>query len=187
MVETLIAAAVGALIGVGSTLITDFVRTRRDLDQKWVDTKRFIYVRFLVAMTQAHSRMKVAALEQLSATEKQRAVRAAFHDDPQHAEAKAILREMFITAPDSVSQLANETYYCLRAIRDTLSLPSVTDAGPEYRAVNRPFWDKISELQRVMRDDLHPGPRHHRHRKELLEVSESKEEADPALTLLEKP
>lgn len=67
---TLTAAAAGAVIGVGSTLITDSVRARRDLDQKWIETKRLVYVRFLVALTQAHSRIKVAAFENLPAPEK---------------------------------------------------------------------------------------------------------------------
>ncbi len=96
----------GAVIGVGSTLITDSVRARRDLDQKWADTKRLVYVRFLVALAQAHSRIKVAAFEQkLVSAEKQRAVSRAFHDDPQHAEAKAVLRELAITAPEHVYRL----------------------------------------------------------------------------------
>ena len=51
-IGTLTAAAVGAVIGVGSTLITDSVRARRDLDQKWIETKRLVYVRFLVALAQ---------------------------------------------------------------------------------------------------------------------------------------
>jgi hypothetical protein len=181
MVEALIAAVVGAVIGVGSTLITDSVRARRDLDQKWADTKRLVYVRFLVAMTQAHSRMKVVALGQFPAAEKERAVRAAFHDDPEHAEAKAVLRELAITAPDDVNRIAGETYECLRAIRDTLSRPSITSANPEYGVVNKPFWDKISALQGVMRADLQPGPRHPR--KELIQYKAVRTVEDNGLAI----
>ena len=78
---TLVAAAVGAVIGIGSTLMTDSVRARRDLDQKWVDTKRLVYVRFLEALAQAHSRITVAALQGLAGAERRQAVHHAFHND----------------------------------------------------------------------------------------------------------
>jgi hypothetical protein len=155
---TLAAAAAGAVIGVGSTLITDSVRARRDRDQRWIDTKRLIYARFLGALTQAHSRIKVAAAGEFSPAEKHKAVSQAFHDDPQHAEAKAILTELAITAPEHVHRLAVEVYECLRTIRDVLSQPSVTAAGTEFRLASKPFWDGIETLQNVMREDLQSGP-----------------------------
>jgi hypothetical protein len=179
-IETLLAAVVGAVIGVGSTLITDSVRARREVDQKWADTKRLVYVRFLMAMAQAHSRMKVAALEQLGPAEKRRAVSAAFHDDPQHAEAKAILRELAITAPESVNLLAFETYDCLRAARNVLSMP-------EYRVASKPFWDKLSMLQDVMRDDLRPGSGHRRNEPTGYKATRPEEEAGQALMAADEP
>jgi hypothetical protein len=148
-VGTLTAAAVGAVIGVGSTLITDSVRARRDLNQKWIETKRLVYVRFLVALAQAHSRIKVAAAEGLSAAEKQRAVSRAFHDDPQHAEAKAVLRELAITAPEHVYRHALEVYGCPRVIRDTLFQPSITAADAEYRQASKPFWAGLDTLCKI--------------------------------------
>lgn len=161
-VGTLAAAALGAVIGVGSTLVTDSVRARRDLDQKWRDTKRLVYVRFLVALAQAHSRIKVAASEELSPTERQRAVHRAFHDDPEHAEAKAILRELAITAPEDVYRIALEVYGRLRIIRDVLLRPSITTAHVDYRQASRPFWTGIDTLQDVMREDLRSAVRHSR-------------------------
>lgn len=180
-VGTLIAAAVGAVIGIGSTLITDSARARRDLDQKWIDTKRLVYVRFLVALAQAHSRIKVTAFENLSPTEKQKAVSRAFHDDPQHAEAKAVLRELAITAPEHVYRLALEVYECLRVIRDVLFQPSITAADAEYRQASKPFWTRLDTLQDVMREDLRSGTR--RHRTELLRRRAMRtKETDPPLT-----
>jgi hypothetical protein len=175
-IQTLIAAVVGAVIGVGSTLITDFVRARRNADEKWTETKRLVYVRFLVAVTQAHSRIKVAALGEIDPAEKRKAVSAVFYDDPQKAEAKSILRELAITGPDYINRLANETYQCLRAIRDVLSRPSITADHPEYRAVSKPFWDSLGALQDAMRDDLQPTPPHHR--KQLLKAAPAPEVAD---------
>lgn len=154
---TLAAAAVGAVIGIGSTLITDSIRARRDRDQKWTDTKRLVYVRLLMALTQAHSRIKVAAAEDLSAAEKQQAVSRAFHDDPHHAEAKAVLTEIAVTAPEEIHRLAVEVYECLRAIRNVLFQPAITAADEEFGLASVPFWAGIETLQRVMREDLQPG------------------------------
>jgi hypothetical protein len=108
----------------------------------------------------------VAASEQLSSAEKQRAISHAFHDDPQHAEAKAVLRELAITAPEHVYRLALEVYECLRAIRDVLFQPSITAADDAYRQASKPFWTGLDTLQDVMREDLRSGKRYHR--KELL-------------------
>jgi hypothetical protein len=103
---TLAAAAVGAVIGIGSTLITDYARARRHLDQKWLDTRRLVYVHFLEALAQAHSRIVVVAFQGLPSAERRQAVHHAIHDDPQHAEVKSVLRELAITAPDPVYRLA---------------------------------------------------------------------------------
>lgn len=179
-VGTLVAAAVGAVIGVGSTLITDFVRARRDLDQKWLETKRLVYVRFLVALAQAHSRINVAAFEQLAPAEKKNAVHRAFHDDPQNAEAKAILRELAITAPEHIYRLALEVYECLRTIRDVLFQSTITAADAKYRQANKPFWTGLETLQDVMREDLRSGTRYHR--KDLLRRRATRtRETDPPL------
>lgn len=166
---TLIAAAVGAVIGVGSTLITDSVRARRELDQKWIDTKRLVYARFLVALAQAHSRITVTAFRNLSGPDRREAVHRAFHDDPQYSEAKSVLREIAITAPEYVYQVAADVYERLRIVRDVLAQESVTVDYAEYRKVGGPFFASLETLQNVMRDDLQPATRH-RH-KPLLKGS----------------
>jgi hypothetical protein len=157
---TLIAAAVGAVIGIGSTLITDSVRARRELDQKWVDTKRLVYARFLGALAQAHSRITVAAFRNLSGEERRGAVHEAFHDDPQYSEAKSVLRELAITAPEHVYKMAAEVYERLRIVRDVLAQESVTVDYAEYEKVNTPFFAGLEALQNLMRDDLRPAIRH---------------------------
>lgn len=157
---TLIAAAVGAVIGVGSTPITDSVRARRELDQKWLDTKRLVYARFLVALAQAHSRITVTAFRDLSGPERRGAVHEAFHDDPQYSEAKSVLRELAITAPEHVYRMAAEVYESLRIVRDVLAQESTAVDYSEFKKVNDPFFAGLEALQNVMRDDLQPSTRH---------------------------
>ncbi len=162
---TLVAAAVGAVIGIGSTLMTDSVRARRDLDQKWVDTKRLVYVRFLEALAQAHSRITVAALQGLAGAERRQAVHHAFHNDPRYSEAKSVLRELAITAPEHVYRLAVEVYERLRVVRDVLAQPSVTVSDAEYKQASDPFFARLDDLQDVMRADLQSTTHHHKTRR----------------------
>jgi hypothetical protein len=158
---TLAATAVGAVIGVGATLISDSVQARRDIDQKWLDTKRLVYVRLLEALAQAHSRITVAAFQGLCGTERRYAVHHAFHDDPRHSEAKSVLRELAITAPENVYRLASDVYQSLRVVRDILAEPSTIADNPEFRRANDSFFKNLENLQQLMRIDLKPAIRRH--------------------------
>jgi hypothetical protein len=156
---TLAAAALGAVFGVGTTLLADLVRSRRDLEQRWVDTKRLVYVSFLVALAQAHSRMVVAAFGGLPAPDRRQAVHQAFHSDPRHSEAKSVLRELAITAPDHVYRAAVPVYEQLRMVRDALAVQPITVDSDEYNDLTGPFFAQLESLQQVMRDDLQPTRR----------------------------
>ena len=46
---TLLAAGLGAVLGVGTTLLTDLVRSRRESNQRWTDVRREVYARALTA------------------------------------------------------------------------------------------------------------------------------------------
>jgi len=151
---TLAAAALGAVFGSGATLLTDAVRARREHNREWADTKRQVYTRFLVALTQAHSRIVVAAFKDQTAEERRQAVHEAFHRDPQHAEAKSVLRELAITAPDGVYTPASQVYERLRVMRDTLAQVTLTVDDQKYDDLNRSFFTSLEELQVTMRSDL---------------------------------
>ncbi|GAA3589051.1 hypothetical protein GCM10022295_83280 [Streptomyces osmaniensis] len=58
---TLAVAVIGTVFGVGTTLITDLARSRREQDRYWNETKRAVYARFLTSLAQTHFRMIVAA------------------------------------------------------------------------------------------------------------------------------
>lgn len=153
---TLLAAALGAVFGVGSTLLTDVIRSRREDERRWADTKRVVYVRFLVALAQAHSRMVVTAFSGIAADDRRNAVHRAFHDDPQHSPAKSVLRELGVTAPPAVYGRGLLVYELLREARELLAQASTTLETPTYQAVITEFFRSLEELQGVMREDLQP-------------------------------
>ncbi|MFK0123409.1 hypothetical protein ACIQSP_08850 [Streptomyces nigra] len=154
---TLAVAAVGAVFGVGTTLVSDLMRSRREQQRFWNETKRVVYARFLTSLAQTHSRMIVAAFRELPDDVRRQGVHDAFHNDPQNSDAKAVLRELAIVSPDHVHQAALTVYRQLRVIRETLAAQPLRPESPEYEAVRRPFFTELENLQRVMRDDLKPG------------------------------
>ena len=153
---TLAVAAVGASFGIGATVITDALRSRREREQRWADAKQVTYARFLAALTQAHSRMTVAATSGEAGLARERAVHGAFFSDPQNSDAKSVLREVAITAPDHVYRAADAVYHQLRAARDLLSSETVNFQTPEYREAISLFFTNLDALQRLMRNDLQP-------------------------------
>ncbi|MBS2965297.1 hypothetical protein KGA66_19765 [Actinocrinis puniceicyclus] len=167
---TLVAAALGAVIGIGSTLVTDTLRSRRELDQRWSDTKRLVYVRFLSALARAHSRMVVVAFGDLPADERRHAVHHAFHADPQHADAKSVLRELGITAPNHVYRQGLKVYGLLREVRELLAQPAITLDSEDYEPVIGAFFAQLEFLQESMRDDLQPRARTARQRAQRAEA-----------------
>ena len=156
---TLAAAALGAVFGSGTTLLTDAVRARRENNREWTDTKRLVYVRFLGALAQAHSRMVVVAFQEQSLAERRQAVHHAFHSDPQHSEAKSVLRELAITAPDDIYEPAQSVYMQLRVLRDTLAQTTITVDSSEYEELSESFFIALEGLQGVMRADLRKSSR----------------------------
>ncbi|MET9423892.1 hypothetical protein ABZY06_24745 [Streptomyces sp. NPDC006540] len=149
-------AAIGAVFGIGATLITDALRWRRDKDQRWTEAKRSVYVRFLTSLAQAHSRMTVVAFREEPGASRQAAVHDAFLSDPQHSDAKSVLRELAIAAPDHVYRAAGAVYEQLRAARDLLALHAAGVESPEYQQAIRPFFANLDALQQLMREDLQP-------------------------------
>lgn len=180
---TLVAAALGAVFGFGSTLITDMARSRREDDRLWLDTKRLVYVRFLVALADGHSRMVVVALSGLTAEERLNAVHRAFHEDPQHSSAKSVLREIGVTAPDTVYRQGLDVYKKLRDVRELLAQDSVTLETPEYHRTVVDFFASLEALQATMRDDLRSqGSRRRQHPTEIDIVTPKHIEAVPDTT-----
>ncbi|MFE1835842.1 hypothetical protein [Streptomyces sviceus] len=159
---TLAVAAIGAIFGVGTTLVTDLARSRREQDRYWGETKRGVYARFLTSLAHTHSRMIIGAFRDHPADVRRDRVHDAFHSDPQYSDAASMLRELAIVAPDHVYQTALPVFERLRVIRETLAVESLRPESAEYAAVRDPFLAGMEALQQVMRDDLQPPSSRHR-------------------------
>jgi hypothetical protein len=100
--------------------------------------------------------MTVAASSGMVGLARQRAVHDAFLNDPQNTDAKSVLREVAISAPDHIYRAAEDVYEQLRRARDLLTSDSTTFETPEYRQAINAFFSDLGTLQRMMRKDLQP-------------------------------
>ena len=105
--------------------------------------------------------MTVAAAREEAGPARRQAVHDAFLSDPQHSDAKSVLRELALAAPDHVYRAAVPVYEQLRVARDMLALDAMSFDAPEYQQVIRPFFMDLDALQRLMRDDLRPPADRH--------------------------
>jgi hypothetical protein len=161
---TIVAVALGAVFGVGSTMLTDLLRARRDLRLQWADTRRAVYVRFAFSLSRAHSRILKAAFENSGDGTREKAVHDAYHDDPEHVSPKAAMRELAIVAPDHVYDAARRVYDCLQALRNQFAEDAaLTRGSAEYKKLNHEYREHLRALELIMRDDLKPAlhSRHH--------------------------
>ncbi|MFI1284479.1 hypothetical protein ACH4U5_27675 [Streptomyces sp. NPDC020858] len=104
--------------------------------------------------------MTMAAAREEPGPVRTQAIHDAFLSDPQHSDAKSVLRELAIAAPDHIYEAAVPVYHQLRAARDLLAVDGVTFETPQYQQLVQPFFADLDSLQRLMRDDLQPPERH---------------------------
>ncbi|MER7048949.1 hypothetical protein [Streptomyces jumonjinensis] len=121
---TLLATGLGALIGVGSTLVGDRIRWRRDtseIDRERLETR---CVELLEALTNARDGISLASREvDTAASDRAQLARASFAG--QNVYAKKYLLELI--APADVAQLADEASYELTVYRDAVADGAIFD------------------------------------------------------------
>jgi hypothetical protein len=100
--------------------------------------------------------MTVVAFREEPGPLRVQAVHHEFLSDPQHSDAKSVLRELAIAAPDHVYRAALPVYEQLRAMRDMLASHPIGPESPEYQQLSWPFFKDLEALQQLMRDDLRP-------------------------------
>ncbi|MFI9507920.1 hypothetical protein [Nocardia sp. NPDC052566] len=147
----------GAVVGAGATLLTDSIRARREKSQRFSDTQRQIYVKYLTAVVQTDTAVQALALRGPTPLSREDAT-AAFRS---HA-LVAALHELELVASKAVREDGQAVYGKLRDIREALTTATMvvgrSPAGSaEWHAVHQPFLDALERLRNTMRRDLNPG------------------------------
>ncbi|MFJ1955339.1 hypothetical protein ACIOGT_10225 [Streptomyces microflavus] len=140
----------GAIVGVGSALLAERLRWRREGNQQWAQQRRAVYQEFVMASSRAHSQMRASALKSgLSDSERFSQIHEAIDSSQLWQQRQALS----LTAPSHIVALASEVTRALEAIRNLLiEAPSIT--GDRFLHLRAVYWLKNAELREAMRLDL---------------------------------
>ncbi|MFI9809797.1 hypothetical protein ACIHEJ_36665 [Streptomyces sp. NPDC052301] len=158
---------IGGLVGVGSTLLAESVRSRRDRGHQLHQLRRQLYARYLEALTGTDSELQLLAVRRRAPVDGAD-LRAAWRG---HS-LLALNYEIALVAPSPVAAAAETAYRALREVRNLMgtTVVTVSGSGPEggdpdpgaaaWQGVHRPYADALAALRTAMRADVGSGQGH---------------------------
>ncbi|WP_328880836.1 hypothetical protein [Streptomyces sp. NBC_00299] len=147
--------ALGAFVGIGSTLLADRARWRRDLTDRTRQERRQIYVTVLTKYRLAYEAMHAAAVtgrDQADAA-RETAVREAFRSSGCDEARETAL----ICAPQEMSDLLETVYATLRDLQDAFAAGDPPLDSPQLQERRLKHAEAIWAARAAMRRDLERG------------------------------
>ncbi|MFF5896279.1 hypothetical protein ACFY8O_10205 [Streptomyces argenteolus] len=146
----LVATVVGAVIGVGTTLVTERVNWRRNADEQDRETLRTTAAQFLEALTEARDTISDASRsEHLPVDERAQHARAAFLTHGVHAKQY----QLELLAPPEVAECARDAAHQLVLYRDAVAAGHLRDDAACTQA-RRAFREARQKLMGTLRASL---------------------------------
>ncbi|WP_344535701.1 hypothetical protein [Streptomyces albiaxialis] len=130
---TLVGTALGAVMGVGATLVGEQVRWRRTTRDNKLQDRRNLYADCLVSFRRAHEGMRLAADEDHASPEARAARIRQVYRESGCDEAR---ERLLLTATDEAASAINASYLSLREIREIFAAGS-TVPSPDYAAARQ--------------------------------------------------
>ncbi|MDX3228314.1 hypothetical protein [Streptomyces sp. ME19-01-6] len=157
---TPVSTLIGTMVGVGSTLLGETVRAKRDRGHQRYELRRQLYARYLEALTNTDSELQLLAIRRQTPVD-EADLRAAWRS---HS-LLSLNYEIALVAPPPVADAADTAYRSLRAMRNVLGAAEVTIGSPgapednapgtaEWRGVHRAYIDAMTALRSAMRADI---------------------------------
>lgn len=144
-----VSTALGAVIGVGSTLVADRLSWRRERAGQSLDVRRQLYGDYTAALSRMRTVLHDCAQADIPAEERPQRVRELFLAPG----AYEIRHQIAIIAPQDVVEAARAAFVVLRHTRDLL-VEGAAIENPAYSELEDRFDSAVAELRRVMRRDL---------------------------------
>ncbi|MEV5527913.1 hypothetical protein [Streptomyces prunicolor] len=149
---TLAGTGVGAIVGVGATLLADRVRWHRELAERTRQERRQIYVTCLTRYRQAYEDMYAVALahRHQEPTALDAAVREAFRGSG----CDEVRESALICAPERLSDVIEEVYATLRELEDVFTAGQPALDSPEFQERRLKHAQAVWAARAAMRRDL---------------------------------
>jgi hypothetical protein len=144
---------IGAAVGVGSTLLADRSRWRRESDRHKAEVRRETYSTFLIALSQSHSNMRAATFSSSPAPSERHGVLYNAIDESGIWRARQCLS---LCAPAEVITLAIQATDALKAMQEALTETFDTNSEP-YLHARTALWRANAAVRQAMRTDLGEG------------------------------
>lgn len=150
---TLAGTGLGAIVGVGSTLVADHTRWRRDAIDRSRQERKDIYIACLTTFRQAHEAMRAVATGDQREPQGAAAVDARVREAFRASGCNEARESAVICVPPELVSAIQVAYLSLRTIRDVLASGSPLDSAP-YQDARREHRRATRSAQAQMRIDL---------------------------------
>ncbi|WP_406254996.1 hypothetical protein [Streptomyces chartreusis] len=147
---TLAGTALGALVGIGSTLLADRARWRRDLADRTRQERRQIYVTVLTKYRLAYEDMYAAAARHPEGGAREASVQEAFRASGCDEARETAL----ICAPQEMSDVLENVYATLRDLQDVFAAGEPPLDSPELQERRLKHAKAVWAARAAIRRDL---------------------------------
>lgn len=144
----------GGIIGAGSALLLDSVKSRKDLQQRRQDARREVYVDYLAELSKAYESLWSLALGDYDDASQgpEVAARRIFRTGGIY-QARQRLK---IAASEPVIVACDAAFVNLKSFR-TIVGSGASSSSPEFLAANEEYRTSVQALHQSIRIDLHIG------------------------------
>ncbi|GAB3989879.1 hypothetical protein GCM10029978_116160 [Actinoallomurus acanthiterrae] len=143
-----LSTVVGAVIGLGSGLLTEHLRSGRERTGQSLNARRDVYVQYLSALHDANEALRAVSLgEHAPDLTRKAAARAAFRS----ARITQAREHVILLAPEPVITAADSAYRSLRTLRDRIGQG---EQLAQYEPVLMAYGDSLDQLRQAVRRDL---------------------------------
>jgi hypothetical protein len=143
-----LATVMGAIIGLGSALLTEHLRSGRERNERWKTIRREAYADYLSALHEANEALRAVSLGEHSPDlSRKSAARAAFRA----AGVTKAREHIILVAPEPVITAAGEAFRSLRTMRDHIGQE---EALAQYEPALMTYGEHLHALRDAIRHDL---------------------------------
>ncbi|MFF4787892.1 hypothetical protein ACFY3E_42075 [Streptomyces griseorubiginosus] len=147
---TIVGTVLGAVVGVGSTLVADRARWRREQSARDRESKRQLYADYLAALSRTRNEFR-SLVRQLDLTVEERA--GAAGRSFREGGAYELRYQVALVAPEAVTVNAHQALHWLRDMNDIVE-QGVVRGDERWERSHGAFSDALSALRVAMRTDL---------------------------------
>ncbi|MFD3648980.1 CchlQ [Streptomyces cyaneofuscatus] len=146
---TLVATVSGGFIAISGTVLADHLRRRHENDRGAAERRRAVYIEFISAVGDCHSRLRQIAQDQDTATDPDRAARAALSETAVHE----VRERFFIDASADVAGAGQAMFAQLRAVQRVVGTGAGHTSAAFHEAYH-PYLDRVWAYRVAVREEL---------------------------------